>query len=186
MDSKTTPLILAIFTLVCALPAAGALLPAIAQEEETSLGEDLTRGTISDVSDGDADDEIDQDTTDTATVNSNKDQTVDQTDFNEFGDNTANLDADQPAANVAVPIATPTPPTPGGGLPPEGDVVFCFEEGLLFLGILCSDTLEECELVQEGFENVISECEGFETPPPGAAFCTISEGGEIITCELPD
>jgi len=191
MNPKTTALILVMVALVCALPAAGAIPSAIAQEE-TSLGEDLVGGIVSDVDDGDDDEEngdapdadIDQDSTDTATVNPNQeDQTVDQTYFNEFRDNTADLDPYQPAANVGVPIATPTPPPPDDGLLSEDNVVFCFEEGLI-LGILCSDTLEDCEFAQERFENIISECEGFETPPPpGAAFCSISEGGKNIKCE---
>ena len=189
MNSKTTPLILAMFfILVCTLPAAGATVPAaIAQQEDiTSLDEeDLARGIVSDVLDG-GDDEVndeaadaeidDQDSTDTSTVNPNQeDQTVDQTDFNEYGDNTAvSIDVDKEEQS------TPTPP-PDDGLQSE-DGVFCFQEGLI-LGILCSGTLEDCELAQEQFENVISECEGFETPPPDAAFCSISEGREIIRCE---
>jgi hypothetical protein len=189
MDSRTTPLILVMVSLVCAIiPTVGAAVPAaIAQEEETSLGEDLARGTISDIDGGDnevngdaaADAGIDQDSTDTVTVNSNKDhQTVDQTDFNEFGDNTANFDTDQPAANVAVPIATPTPPPADGGLPPEGDVVFCLE--LVGETISCFDTLEQCELGRAFLADVISECEKFETPPPDAFLCVAEEGG--ISC----
>jgi hypothetical protein len=65
------------FTLVCALPAAGVVPAAIAQED-TSLGEDLAGGIISDVLDGDADDEINQDATNTATVNPSQEQDVDQ------------------------------------------------------------------------------------------------------------
>jgi hypothetical protein len=188
MNPKTTPLVLAMFfTLVCTLPAAGAVPAAIAQEEDTSsLDEDLARSIISDVLDGGDDDEVnddaadaeidDQDSADTSTVNPNhEDQTVDQTDFNEFGDNTAvSIDIDKEEQ------LTPTPP-PDDGLPSEGEV-FCFQEGLI-LGILCSDTLEDCEFAQEQFENVISKCEGFETPPPDATFCSISEGREIIRCE---
>ena len=186
ISGKITPLVLAIFTILCALPAAGVAAAAIAQEG-TSLGEeDLVGGIISNVLEEDggdddeengdaADAEIDQDSTDTATVNPNQeDQTVDQTYFNEFGDNTAvSIDVDEEEQ------LTLTPPPPDDGLPSEDNVVFCFEEGLI-LGILCSDTLEDCEFAQERFENIISECEGFETPPPpGAAFCSISEGEKI-------
>jgi hypothetical protein len=185
MNPKTTPLILAIFTLVCALLTAGATTAAAITQEHTSLDEDLARGIISDVLDSgddeeendDADAETDQYSTDTATVNPNQeDQTVDQTDFNEFGDNTAvSIDVDKEEQSTATP-------RPGDGLPSEG-VVFCFEEGLI-LGILCSDTREDCEFAQEQFEKVISECEAFETPPPpGTAFCSVSEGREIIRCE---
>jgi hypothetical protein len=185
MNPKTTPLILAIFTLVCALLTAGATTTAGIAQEHTSLDEDLARGIISDVLDS-GDDEVnddaavaetDQDSTDAAIVNPNQeDQTVDQTDFNEFGDNTAvSIDVDKEEQ------PTPTPP-PDDGLPSE-DAVFCFEEGLI-LGILCSATREDCGIAQEQFENVISECEAFETPPPpGTAFCSVSEGGEIIRCK---
>ena len=189
---KTTPLVLVMFfTLVCTLPAVGATIPSAIAQEVTSLDEDLARGIVFDVLDGgndddevndDADDaETDQDSTDTAaTVNPNQeDQSVDQTDFNENGDNTAvSIDVDKEEQLTL----TPTPPSSDDGLPSE-DGVFCFQEGLI-LGILCHDTLEDCEFVQERFENVISECEGFETPPPpGAAFCSISEGGKNIRCE---
>jgi hypothetical protein len=187
MGSRTTPLILVMVTLVCALPAAGAIPSAIAQEEETSLGEDLTGGILSDVDGGDDDEEngdaadadIDQDSTNTATVDRNReDQTGDQTDFNEFGDNTADLDPYQPAANVGVPIATPTPPPPDDGLPPEGDVVSCLE--LVGETISCFDTLEQCELGEGFLADVISECERFETLPPDAFLCVAEEGG--ISC----
>jgi hypothetical protein len=197
MNPKTTPLVLAVFfTLVCTLPTAGAVpAAAIAQEEEDTSSldeEDLARGIISDVlGDGGDDDEInddaaadaetdDEDLTDTATVNPNQeDQTVDQTDFNEFGDNTAvSIDVGKEEEEEQLTLT----PSPDDRLPSE-DVVFCFEGGLI-LGILCSDTLEDCEFAQERFENVISECEGFETPPPpGAAFCSISEGRKNIKCE---
>lgn len=189
---KTTPLVLVMFfMLVCSLPAVGATIPSAIAQEVTSLDEDLARGIVFDVLDGGNDDdevnddaedaETDQDSTDTAaTVNPNQeDQSVDQTDFNENGDNTAvSIDVDKEEQLTL----TPTPPSSDDGLPSE-DGVFCFQEGLI-LGILCHDTLEDCEFVQERFENVISECEGFETPPPpGAAFCSISEDGKNIRCE---
>ena len=98
------------FTIVCALPAAGAVQVALAQED-ASLGEDLTTGILSNVlEDGgdneendDADTEIDQDGTNMGTVNPNQDQTVDQDDTVIFGDDTADIDD----ANIAVPIAIP-------------------------------------------------------------------------------
>jgi hypothetical protein len=85
--------------------------------------------------------------------------------------------ADQRAANLdieVVRIQTPTqPPTPpdDGELPPE-DLVFCI---VLELGMrtFCFDTEQECELGEEFFAG---ECEGFETPPPGALSCSIVEG----------
>ena len=183
-SKKTTPLVLALFTVVCTIvPTAVGMIPlAIAQEEEIpSLDEDLARSIVSDVLDGgddqingDTNAETNQDSTDTATIGPNQeDQTVDQTDFNEFGDNTAiSIDVNKDEQ--------PTPP-PDDALPSE-DVVFCFEKGLI-LGILCSDTLENCDFVQERFEDVISECEGLETSPPGAAFCSISEDRKNIKCK---
>jgi hypothetical protein len=48
-STKTTPLVLAMFTLVCAIiPAAGLVPSALAQEDITSLDEeDLARGILS-------------------------------------------------------------------------------------------------------------------------------------------
>jgi hypothetical protein len=156
MNPKTTALVLAMFTILCALPAAGVVPAAIAQEG-TSLDEDLVGGIISNVLDGsddeqngDSDAEIDQDSTDTATVNPNQeDQTVDQE-----------------------------------------DVAFCFEPDLP-REFFCFDTREECEIAEELvgsaeelLGSVISGCEGFETPPPGALPCSVPEGGQIIRCEV--
>jgi cytoskeletal protein RodZ len=186
MNPKTTPLVLAMFfTLVCTLPAAGAAVPAaIAQEEDTSsLDEDLARSIISDVLDGGndevnddaADAEIDdQDSADTSTVNPNhEDQTVDQTDFNEFGDNTVtNLDADrQTESNVAVSIDVNE--EQGGG------VVLCYQRQ----GDerVCFNTQEQCELaLAEDELSTTSHCERFETLPPDAFLCVAKEGG--ISC----
>jgi hypothetical protein len=57
MNSKTTPVVLVMFTLVFALPAAGAIPAAIAQEEDASLGAGLARSLVPDVLDGGGDDE---------------------------------------------------------------------------------------------------------------------------------
>ena len=122
MNLKTTPLVLVMFALVCGIiPAGAGVIPsAIALEDTTSLDEDLALGIVSDALDGGGDDDdevnggddaadgeiIDQDSTDITILNPNQeDQTVDQTGFNEFGDNTAtNFDADQTESNVAVSI----------------------------------------------------------------------------------
>ncbi|MDQ3852712.1 MAG: hypothetical protein M3299_07760 [Thermoproteota archaeon] len=164
------------------LAAAGGIPLALA-EEDISLDE--TRGMVSDVLDGsddevdDADAKIDQGSTDTVTANPNQDgSTIDQTDSNEFGDNTAvSIDIDEEEQQQQLTLAPP----PDDGPPVSEDLVFCFEGGLI-LGILCSSTLEDCEFVQERLESVISKCEGFETPP-GGAFCFISEDGKNIKCE---
>ena len=110
------------FTIACALPSAAAVIPsAIAQEDND---ESLASSIVSEVlKDGDADDdETVQDSTNTATLNPNQDQTVDQDDTVIFGDDNADLDA----ANVAVPIALPismeevSPECPKGFAPENG------------------------------------------------------------------
>src|SRR5918996_1996406 len=85
MTPKAKPLVLAMFTLMCAIILTAGVIPSvIAQEEVTSLDEeDLAGGIVSDVLDGGGDDEEengdaddaetdDQDSTDTATVNPNQ------------------------------------------------------------------------------------------------------------------
>jgi hypothetical protein len=189
-STKTLILVLAMFTLVCTSPTAMVIPSAIAQQDITSLDEDLFRGIVSAVldgggdgeeeNDGAADSETNQDSTDTATADPNQeDQAVDQTDFNEFGNNTVvSIDRGEEEQQQQLSVS----PTLDDGLLPPEDAVFCFQEGLI-LGILCSDTLADCDLVQERFENVISECKEFETSPPGAAFCSISEEGKNIKCK---
>jgi len=191
--TKTFPMALAMFTLVCTLPAAGVIPLAIAQEDVTSLDEDLVRGIVSDILDGGdggeeendsvADSKTNQDSTDTATVDPNpEDQTVDQTDFNEFGNNTAiSIDRAEEEQQQQLRLTSP----PDNALLQSGDAVFCFQQGLI-LGILCSDTLEDCDVVQERFEKIISECEEFETSPLDAAFCSVSEEGKNIKCKSPN
>lgn len=186
---KDAPLVLAIFALLYALPATGAVTPAaIAQEEDTSLEEGgLVGGIISNVLDGGSEDgetngdagdaEINQDSTDTASsVSPNQeDQTVVQDDTVVFGDNTADI----VDTNVGAPI----------GIVEEG-IVFCFEPELPG-DILCFDSLEECEIAEELVSSaedvlgsVISGCERFETSPPNALPCSVPEGGGIIRCEM--
>jgi hypothetical protein len=189
-STKTLILVLAMFIIVCTSPTAMVIPSAIAQQDITSLDEDLFRGIVSAVldgggdgeeeNDGAADSETNQDSTDTATADPNQeDQAVDQTDFNEFGNNTVvSIDRGEEEQQQQLSVS----PTPDDGLLPPEDAVFCFQEGLI-LGILCSDTLADCDLVQERFENVISECKEFETSPPGAAFCSISEEGKNIKCK---
>jgi hypothetical protein len=189
--TKTFPLALAMFTLVCTLPAAGVIPLAIAQEDVPPIDEDLVRGIVSDILDGvddgeeennAADSKTNQDSTDTATVDPNpEDQTVDQTDFNEFGNNTA-ISIDR-AEEEQQQLRLTSPPD--NALMQSEDAVFCFQQGLI-LGILCSDTLEDCNVVQERFEKVISECEEFETSPLDAAFCSVSEEGKNIKCKSPN
>ncbi len=196
MNRKAKPLVLTMYTLVCVIiPAAGVIPSVIAQEVATSLAEEeLASGIVSDVLEGSGDDEgqqndagvdgeiIDEDSMDTVTANSNKDgSTIDQTESNEFGDNTAvSIDIDEEEQQQQLTVT----PRPDDGPPLSEDAVFCLE-GVLNQGILCSSTLEDCEFVQERLESVISECKGFETRPV-AAFCTISEDGKNIKCESRD
>jgi Ca2+-binding RTX toxin-like protein len=130
----TVPLLLTMFTILCTLPAAATVLPsAIAQEDEED--ENLASSIVSEVlEDGDAEDESNQDATNTATINPNQEDNNDVT----FGDDTNEQIAvpittqDQRAANLAeqlgldvdiveeeieeevTPTPTPTPPPPVG------------------------------------------------------------------------
>ena len=129
MNPKANPLVLAMFTFMCAtLPAAGVIPSVIAQgADSTSLDEeDLASSIVSDVLHGGGDDDeeevnddatpddvIDEDSTDTATVNPNQeDQTIDQDDDTvTFGDDTNTqtaipiIEQDQRAANLAEQLA---------------------------------------------------------------------------------
>jgi hypothetical protein len=198
---KHMPLVLMIFALVSILPAA--MVPSAFAQEEDDDDENLSSSIVSDVlEDGssDAEDESNQDSTNTATINPNQEQDLDQTDFNVFGDETADLIQDERQANVAVPLAipididviekeTPITPTPPEEEEPPEFVVFCFEGKLAgFQGLLCFESLEDCEEAHVIAEET-SECEGFETLPPDAADCEIfrDEEGEIagLVCALP-
>jgi|SRR5215211_753979 len=178
MNLKTTPLVLAMFTLVCGIiPAAGVIPSAIALEDTTSLDEDLALGIVSDALDGGGDaadgEIIDQDSTDIPILNPNQeDQTVDQTGFNEFGDNTAtNLDTDQTESNLAVSIDVDEEE--------EDGVVWCYQRQ----GdeTVCFNTPEQCELaLAEDELSTTSHCDRFETLPPDAFLCVAKQGG--ISC----
>jgi hypothetical protein len=118
VNPKTKPLVLAIFILLFALPAAAgaAIPPAIAQEDDASLGEDLAGGILSDVLDGvgghdyevNDDAETRQDPTNAETVNPNQEDNNDV----QFGGDTNTqiaipiIDQDQGAANLAANLAT--------------------------------------------------------------------------------
>ena len=122
MTLKNTLLVLVMFTIVCALPAEAVVPSAIAQEDNY---ENLASSIVSEVlKGGDADDdETDQDSTNTATLNPNQDQTVDQDDTVIFGDDD---NADLDAANVAIPIAIPISIEE---VPPECPEAFAPENG---------------------------------------------------------
>ena len=125
MNLNITPLVLAIFALVFALPTAavlGAAIPAaIAQEEDddTSLGKDLAGGILTDIFDGSIDEGVNDDAEtgqgppNAETVNPNQeDQTADQDDDTvTFGDDTNTqtaipiIEQDQRQANLAEQLA---------------------------------------------------------------------------------
>jgi hypothetical protein len=160
MNSKSLPLVLAIFTLVCALPAAGAIPAAIAQQEDTSLGAGLARGIVSDVLDGGGDDEQengdaaddaetdDQDSTDTATVNPNQEYN-NEANFAPQNNNPVAIpiiDQDQEAANLAAQL--------GANIDLDAANVDVNEEEEVPL---------EC---QEGFAPENGQCRSTETTEP--------------------
>lgn len=170
------------FCLQQVLPAA------IGEEEDASLDEDdLSSSIVSAVlEDGNGDDETDQDSTNSATVNPNQDQTLDQDNVSEFGDDTGDLGSVNVDVPIAIPInlditeeeEPPTPPPPiDDGLPPE-DVLFCIKSRE---GTVCFDTLADCEFFRADFE-LPSQCEREETLPPDASFCPIVNGRLI--CEI--
>lgn len=187
---KPIPLVLLLFTVMCALPAATttAVIPsAIAQEDDDmSLdeAENLASDTVSNVLDNG---NTAGDSTNTQLSVPITDQ--DQTDAS-FGLSEA--------LDVTVERTLSTPPRPDDGeLPPPEFVAFCLEitnqpEEEVFLDILCFDTSEECAEAQEVLEDrgfVISmECEGVETFPPGALECVVfrdNPGGVVsINCQM--
>jgi hypothetical protein len=176
---KTTPLVLMIFTVMCALPvAAGAVSTAIAQEEETtSLEEDLASGIVSEVLDdsGNADEE--ENDGDAAGDDTNTQIAVPVT------------DEDQRAANLAaqlrlnIDIVEEEEEEEEEEEPPEF-VAFCLQASD-FLGEIpvCFNTSEECEraeeLLLEADIDIISDCKGVETLPADAINCFIEEGVTI-------
>ena len=183
------PLLVFMVVLVCALLATGALSVAVAQLEDSSLGEqNLAGGIVSDVLDGShdeeenggVDDKIDEDSTSTATIYPEQEKSVDKDNFVQYGDNTADFSTDQRIPNVAVP-STSTRPL-DDRLHPE-NLVFCTESDLSG-SLLCFDTLEDCKSGEEMVTSAISECEGFETLPPDALSCSVLKEGYSIRCEL--
>jgi hypothetical protein len=185
---RTTSLILAAFALVWAImPTAVSVPSAIAQEDLPSVDKDLARSIVSTILDGGDDDGeevnggaaneriLDQDSMDAAIVNPNQeDQTVDQTDFNEFGDNTVtNLDTDQTESNVAVSIDVDEEEDGNNG------VVWCYQrQGDQ---TVCFSTHQQCEIaLSENDLSTTPRCERSETLSPDAFLCVAKEGG--ISC----
>jgi hypothetical protein len=185
---KTMPLVLLLFTIMCALPATtgAAMIPSAIAQEDDDVDENLASSIVSEVLDGgEAEDENSQDATNTANEGSNQGQDVDQDDISIFGDDTADLDDTNVAVPTAIPIdiqkeevveeEAPTA-TPPEGEPPEF-VAFCVASPAFFT-FLCFDTLEECEVGVGITFGGVGECEGFETLPPGAGVCVINRNNE--------
>ena len=118
MTPKAKPLVLAMFTLMCAIILTAGVIPSVIAQEVTSLDEDLAGGIVSDVLDGGGDDEEengdaddaetdDQGSTDTATVNPNQEVNNEANFAPQTNDQVAIpiIDQDQGAANLAAQLA---------------------------------------------------------------------------------
>jgi hypothetical protein len=196
---KTTPLVLMIFTLICALPvAAGAVPTAIAQvdEDDASLlddDENLASGIVSNVLDGssgDNDDDNEEENDDggaAAGGDTNTQAAVPITDQDQEAANLAlNEGVDVDVVQEEVQKETRTTPTPSEEEEPPEFVAFCFVSGLLVTQPLCFNTSEECEDAEEFLGDVtpnVSDCEGVETLSPNAINCVNArnEEGEVVT-----
>jgi hypothetical protein len=149
---KITSLVLVLFTVMCALPATAAVIPsAIAQEEDDE--ENLASRTVSNVLDNG----------NTAGDNTNTQLSVPIT------------DQDQTDANLglseALDVTVERTLSPQEEEPPEDEAVFCLVD--IDFGILCFNTLEDCESVEDLFGNfIVTGCEEFERPPSDARICT--------------
>jgi hypothetical protein len=163
---KTTPLVLMIFTLMCALPvAAGAVPTAIAQvdEDDASLldDENLASGIVSDVLDGgsgdnDDNEEENDDGGAAAGGDTNTQAAVPITDQDQEAANLAlNEGVDVDVVQEEVQKETRTTPTPSEEEEPPEFVAFCFVSGLSVTQPLCFNTSEECEDAEE-FPNAIN------------------------------
>jgi hypothetical protein len=152
---EPTSLFLVMFTVVCALPAGVAVIPsAIAQEDDDmSLDEEenLASGTVSNVLDN---------------VNTAGDDTEVSVPITDQDQTDANLGLSE-ALDVTVERTLDD-----DELPPEDEAVFCLVD--ITFGILCFDTLEVCESVEDLFGRlfIVTGCEEFETPPSDARICT--------------
>ena len=214
LQKSTAALVLLMFTVMCAIPAAGTAVPsAVAQEvddavsllddDDDNLASDITSDVLDSSSSDDDEEEEDSD---------NEEETEDSAATARDGDTNTQLgfaisDQDQRGANLAAQLGLDVdiieredvvvveeeevPPTeevpPAEEEPPEF-VAFCVE-GLGPGSFFCFDTLEECEEVVEIIIGDGRPCEGFETLPPGAAECEVirDEQGQPlgVACTVP-
>ena len=157
---KITPLVLLMFTLVCALPATVVSPPSAIAQEDDDEEENLASGTVSNVLDN-----VDTAGDDTEVSVPITDQ--DQTDVN--------LGLSE-ALDVTVERTLSAQEEEE---PPEDEDVFCLVD--IDFGILCFNTLEDCESVEELFEGfIVTGCEEFETPPSDARICRFVEPNDVI------
>lgn len=178
------PLVLLLFTIICALPvAAGAVVPsAIAQEEDDddmSLDEegggDLASGIVSNVLDNG----------NTAGDDTNTQLSVPLIDQDETAENRAvNLDLEFEDVDDLDEEADEEPPDEE---PPGDEVVFCVTSGGPGFAEVteCATSLEVCQNVQAIIEaplgrDLIQGCE-FPEPPEGA-FCVDPVAGTSNPC----
>lgn len=158
---KTGPLVLLMFTVLCALPPAAAVgvIPSAIAQEEGNDDQDLSS----------------DDDTNTQTGVPMSDQ--DQGAANLGSNLAANLDVEHIIEETR-PTPTPTPPEEEE--PPESEVFcFSFRVGIIpVFSTLCFSTEEGCNTFLAGvsgnpFIVIVSPCDGFETPPPGAVCLAI-------------
>ena len=156
---EAIPVVLVMFTLVCALPATVISPPsAIAQEDDEA--ENLASDTVSNVLDND---NTAGDDTNTQLSVPLRDQ--DQTD--------ANL-----GLSEALDVTVERTLSPQEEPPEDEDAFFCL---IGEIEPFCFESLAECE---EALDNLgaEAECRGFETLPEDALLCTVE--GDVIRCEL--
>ena len=155
---KNGPLVLLMFTVLCALPAAavvGVIPSAFAQEEDNNEANFAPQ------------------TNEPVAIA-----------INDQDQGAANLGANL-ASNVDTEeiIEEARSATPTEEEPPEF-VAFCFVSGFS-PSPFCFNTSEECENAEEflgGFTPNVSDCEGVEVLPPDALSCVnLDEQGEIVT-----
>ena len=161
LQKTIAPLVLLMFTVVCALPATAAVIPSAIAQEDDDEEENLASGTVSNVLDN----------------------------VNSAGDNTNTevsvplRDQDQTDANLglseALDVTVERTLSPQEEEPPEDeDAFFCL---IGEIEPFCFESLAECEEALDNLE-AEAECRGFETLPEDALLCTVE--GDVIRCEL--
>ena len=151
---KITPLVLLMFTLVCALPATVVSPPSAIAQEDDDEDENLASDTVSNVLDNDN------------TVGDDTEVSVPITDIDQTDVNLGLSEA------LDVTIERTLSPQEE----PEEDAFFCLagEVG----GFACFESLAECQELATGSED---RCLRFETLPEGADLCRFED--DVLICE---